>query len=133
MISPMNAVDTTRNTTWTRPKDGRWMAGVAAGVSREIGISADAVRVIFVVAGLAGGLGIVLYLAGWLIMPGEGEDRALGKDLIDHFDAQDVYRIVAVALIVIGAVILAGLLTAHLGPWIIGFGLVAIGLLLLRK
>src|SRR5690606_33345925 len=50
----------------------RWFAGVAGGMARRSGIDPIIVRGIFVVLALLGGPGILLYLAGWLLLPDQG-------------------------------------------------------------
>src|SRR5690554_3031070 len=50
----------------------RWFAGVAGGIARRSGIDPIIVRGIFVVLALLGGPGILLYLAGWLLLPDQG-------------------------------------------------------------
>ncbi len=47
----------------------RWFAGVAGGIAAKAGIDPLIVRGIFVVLALLGGPGILLYLAGWLLLP----------------------------------------------------------------
>lgn len=49
--------------------DDRWFAGVASGLAARFGIDPLIVRGIFVVLALLGGPGILLYLAGWLLLP----------------------------------------------------------------
>src|SRR5215218_9940256 len=52
----------------------RVLAGVCAGLGERLGIDPLIVRVAFVAAALAGGLGIVLYALAWVAIPrGEGE------------------------------------------------------------
>lgn len=60
-------------TTVSRSRDGKWLAGVCAGLARARGISPAPIRAAFVVGGLIGGLGILVYLACWLIIPQQGE------------------------------------------------------------
>lgn len=60
-----------------RPSDG-WVAGVCAGLARDRPVSLGWVRAAFVAATLVGGLGVVAYLACWLIIPGEGEEEPTG-------------------------------------------------------
>ncbi|MGO3147237.1 MAG: PspC domain-containing protein [Leucobacter sp.] len=50
----------------------RWFAGVAGGIAQRAGIDPIIVRGIFVVLALLGGPGILLYLAGWLLLPDQG-------------------------------------------------------------
>jgi signal transduction histidine kinase/phage shock protein PspC (stress-responsive transcriptional regulator) len=55
-----------------RRRDGRVIAGVAAGVADYLGLDRSLVRVAFAVLGVVSGLGILLYCAGWLLLPVEG-------------------------------------------------------------
>jgi signal transduction histidine kinase/phage shock protein PspC (stress-responsive transcriptional regulator) len=52
-----------------RDRADGWIGGVCAGIARRYGIDATLVRVAFVVAVAAGGLGVVLYGLGWLVIP----------------------------------------------------------------
>ncbi len=56
--------------TWHRTREGRMVAGVCAGLAGEFGVSVSVVRLAFLLAVLIGwGMGLVLYLALWVIMP----------------------------------------------------------------
>jgi phage shock protein PspC (stress-responsive transcriptional regulator) len=70
-----------------RPASGRMLAGVAAGVGRSLGIDPVVVRVAFLVLTLAGGAGVPLYVAGWLLIPDEESGESLAADLIRSFSA----------------------------------------------
>ena len=60
---------------WLRPRDGRMIAGVCAGLAEQFGISVTIVRLAFALgAFFSAGIFLVVYLALWLAMP-EG-DRA---------------------------------------------------------
>ncbi len=51
------------------------LAGVAAGLARHLAVDVVWVRLAFVLTTvLAGGLGLVAYIAAWIIIP-EGDDR----------------------------------------------------------
>lgn len=53
-----------------RTPDDKMIAGVCGGIARYTGVDATLVRILLVVAVLFGfGTGIILYLAGWLLMP----------------------------------------------------------------
>lgn len=56
-----------------RPLDGRMVAGVAVGLARRFDQPEWATRVLFVVLTAFGGLGVVLYLAGWVLIRSEEE------------------------------------------------------------
>jgi signal transduction histidine kinase len=50
---------------FTTSADGRALAGVCAGIARTLGVDVTLVRLVFALLALAGGAGIVLYLALW--------------------------------------------------------------------
>lgn len=57
-----------------RDQDARVVAGVCAGLGKALGVDPTLVRLLFAMLTLAAGMGIVLYLAAWLLMPArEGE------------------------------------------------------------
>lgn len=54
---------------WHRVEKDKRIAGVCAGVAETYGISADTVRIIYVLAGLCGVPMIAVYLMQWFIYP----------------------------------------------------------------
>ena len=52
-----------------RDPSRRWLGGVCAGIARRVGIDPALVRVAFVAAAAAGGVGVALYALGWLVIP----------------------------------------------------------------
>jgi phage shock protein PspC (stress-responsive transcriptional regulator) len=59
-----------------RPRRGRKIAGVAAGIANRYRIDPVLVRVGLVVAAIYGGAGILVYLLGWLFLPEEDDDAS---------------------------------------------------------
>jgi phage shock protein PspC (stress-responsive transcriptional regulator) len=56
--------------TWYRSREGRRIAGVCAGLAEEFGVSVTVLRLAFLIGTLVGGgIGIVIYLALWVVMP----------------------------------------------------------------
>ena len=55
-----------------RSEEGRVVAGVASGIAHALGADPVLVRLVFAILALAGGSGIVLYLAAWLFLPPPG-------------------------------------------------------------
>lgn len=51
-----------------RPRRGKWIAGVCAGIADRFGISRGLVRLLFVIFGLVGA-GEIAYIALWILMP----------------------------------------------------------------
>ena len=54
-----------------RPRHDRMIAGVCSGIGRRFGVSANMVRVIFLVSLLIPGPQFLIYLAAWILMPQE--------------------------------------------------------------
>jgi phage shock protein PspC (stress-responsive transcriptional regulator) len=67
----------------SRPIHDRMLTGVATGLAEYFGVDAMIVRVAFVVLTAVGGAGIPLYLAGLLLIPGEGSDRSIAGSFIE--------------------------------------------------
>ena len=63
------------------------LAGVAAGIARSLGIDPVIVRVAFLVLALAGGAGVPLYVAGWLLIPDEESGESVAAELIRSVSA----------------------------------------------
>ena len=57
------------------------LAGLCGGVAQHWRVDPLLVRVGWVLLALSGGVGFVLYLAGWLLIPVEGKDKAPVEDL----------------------------------------------------
>lgn len=58
-----------RQSQLVRPREGRVVAGVAAGLADRFGISRTLMRVIFVASMLLPGPQILIYLILWVVMP----------------------------------------------------------------
>ncbi|MEP9385112.1 PspC domain-containing protein [Nocardioides sp. KR10-350] len=56
-------------TTLSRPRQGRWIAGVCAGLGRRFGLDPNVVRLIFALSCLLPGPQFIVYIALWIIMP----------------------------------------------------------------
>ena len=58
-----------------RSGDGRMLAGVAGGLARYLNADVTLVRIIIAALALFTGVGLALYIAAWLLIPGDGEDQ----------------------------------------------------------
>lgn len=57
-----------------RPRDGRMVGGVCAGLANYTGMDVTLMRVIWaVVAVITGGAGLLAYLVSWIIIPDESK------------------------------------------------------------
>jgi phage shock protein C len=54
--------------TLVRPRNGKMIAGVCAGLAARFGISKTLVRIAFVLFGLFG-IGELVYIALWIVIP----------------------------------------------------------------
>lgn len=54
----------------SRPRS-RWIAGVCSGLAQRFGLSANVVRLLFVLSCLLPGPQFVVYLVLWVMMPSE--------------------------------------------------------------
>jgi phage shock protein PspC (stress-responsive transcriptional regulator) len=59
------------STAIVRPRTGRMIGGVCAGLARRFGMGAGQVRLLFVISCLLPGPQFLLYGALWLILPSE--------------------------------------------------------------
>jgi signal transduction histidine kinase/phage shock protein PspC (stress-responsive transcriptional regulator) len=59
----------------TRPLSSAWVGGVCAGLADQLGWQPVLIRVIFVILGALGLIGVLIYLVLWLVMPGQREQR----------------------------------------------------------
>lgn len=54
-----------------RARQGRWIAGVCAGIADRFGLSRKTVRVLFVVSTILPGPQFVVYIALWVLIPSD--------------------------------------------------------------
>ena len=82
-VDPEPIIDSADRAALRRPYDGRVVAGVAEGLARYLGVDTTLVRIAFVLLTVVGGVGIPLYLAGLLLIPGEGSEQSIAGILIE--------------------------------------------------
>jgi phage shock protein PspC (stress-responsive transcriptional regulator) len=66
-----------------RIQDGRLVAGVCAGLAAYFGIDPTLVRLGFVVLTAFGGLGALLYLGAWVVIPEETDGTSIAENFIN--------------------------------------------------
>lgn len=89
-----------------RTTSGRWVAGVAVGLAEHLRLPVWVLRVAFVVLALAGGIGVVLYVAFWAVLPLQSPDGDT-----EMARSADTTRLLALLAVVLGV----GLLLAATG------------------
>jgi phage shock protein PspC (stress-responsive transcriptional regulator) len=83
MITPMNGNNGSGTKRLVRIRQGRMVAGVCAGLGRYFGVDVNLVRLAFGVLTVFYGLGILLYLIAWVILPEEDEDGSILESLVN--------------------------------------------------
>ncbi|MEH0845984.1 PspC domain-containing protein, partial [Micromonospora sp. CPCC 205711] len=73
---PSGAAGFTSRYGLVRPRDGRYLAGVCAAIGRATNTDPVLWRVILAVLGFFGGVGLLVYVAAWLTIPGEGDSAS---------------------------------------------------------
>ncbi|MHB1595363.1 MAG: PspC domain-containing protein [Streptosporangiaceae bacterium] len=67
-----------------RPKEGRIIAGVCAGVADYLGVDVTIIRLVLAVLTIfTAGTGVLAYAAAWAVIPEEGHATSIAEDLIN--------------------------------------------------
>lgn len=96
-----------------RSSDDRIVAGVCAGAARYLNIDPIIVRVILAVLTVAGFAGVILYVAAWILLPADGEQKSLAAEWFKLDKNEEQVRIAGL----VGAVILAVLSVVGDSSW----------------
>ncbi len=113
-----------------RPLDDRVIAGVASGLAQRLDVGAGLLRILFVVSALFGGIGIVLYVVGWLAIRDEGAETSIAEQWIGSLEGSASW--VGVGLIVLAAVVILGSTNFIRTEFALAAGLFLAGVLLYR-
>jgi len=114
----------------TRPVDGRVIAGVALAVANRLGLSPGAVRLIWFISVFFGGIGVLLYIAGWLLIPEEEETHSIAEEVTGRVG--DLTTWLGVGLIAIATIILVSEIGWVRSDLLWAVALLAVGVLLYR-
>jgi phage shock protein C len=66
-----------------RIRNGRVVAGVAAGLAAYFGVDPTLVRLAFALLTVFGGLGALLYLVAWVIIPDEVDGTSIADNMVN--------------------------------------------------
>jgi len=115
-----------------RIEDGRILTGLAAGLGRRFDLNPWWFRTGFIILTLFGGLGVFLYLVGWLLVPEQGHRDSLAVELARKAERNGAETWIGIGLVGIAALIILGWL-GFLGNGLFWAALLAvIGVLLYR-
>lgn len=65
-----------------RPRSGRMLTGVCAGLADFFHVEVTLVRLAVVLLSLLGGGGLLVYVAAWLIIPEEGAGSSIAERML---------------------------------------------------
>lgn len=108
---------------FVRPREGRMIAGVCAGIAKRWNLDITLVRIATVALTVLSGVGLAVYLAAWLLSPSTDRPAMLRPG---GRGTRWASRLPALALIIIAALILAG--AAHALWWGAPVGLLLVAL-----
>lgn len=114
-----------------RSRTDRYLGGVCGGLGAHFGVAPLLFRLGFVALTFAGGVGLLLYLVAWAVLPESGSGQRAGWSrgaIGDH----SVTQVIVYLLLAFGALVLAAssLHVPH-GGFVVGAALVGLGVLLL--
>jgi phage shock protein PspC (stress-responsive transcriptional regulator) len=115
-----------------RPQQGRWLAGVAAAIGRATNTDPVLWRVLFAVLTLFGGVGLLVYLLGWLLIPSEGDTASAGEALIGRGQSSTSTP-VAIGLGILAAIMFAVSFSSNVRTALIGLAVIIGAALLVSR
>jgi len=66
-----------------RLQDRRLVAGVCAGLAAYFGVDPTLVRLAFALLTVFGGIGLLLYLCAWLVIPDETDGTSIAESVVN--------------------------------------------------
>jgi phage shock protein PspC (stress-responsive transcriptional regulator) len=87
---------------------------VAGGLAEYLDIDVVIIRIAFVALAVLGGSGLLLYAAGWLLMPADDSGRAVVQDLMERRPRRRSFITIVLGT-VIGIIAVSNLFSS--GPW----------------
>jgi phage shock protein PspC (stress-responsive transcriptional regulator) len=119
--------DSSRPRRLTRSSSDKVLSGLSGGLGRYFDIDPIIFRIGFVVLTLAGGAGLLAYLAGWVLVPADPEPGG------EPQDRSRAATIAGAVVLILAVCVLIGPGVFFLAPPLIALGLIAlVGLLLYR-
>ncbi|MEU8208176.1 PspC domain-containing protein [Micromonospora sp. NPDC049044] len=115
-----------------RPREGRYLAGVCAAIGRATNTDPVLWRVLLAVLGFFGGIGILVYVAAWLIIPNEGDTASPIESMLGRGRSS----MSPVTVIVLGILVAASfgyIVTDAFRAVLLGAAILVAGALLLNR
>lgn len=114
-----------------RSQTDRVIAGVCGGLGPYLGLETAWVRIFFVLLALANGIGILLYILLWIILP-TAEMAGMSREQVIQSNAEDLARRAASLGQDVGQS-LSGQASRSQGALVIGLSLILLGLYFMAR
>ncbi len=115
-----------------RPRDGRYLAGVCAAVGRATNTDPVLWRVLLAVLGFFGGVGVLVYVAAWLIIPNEGDSASPVESMLGR-GRSSMSPVTVIVLSILVAVGFGYIVTDAFRAVLLGAAILVGGALLLNR
>ncbi|MEV4118941.1 PspC domain-containing protein [Micromonospora sp. NPDC049645] len=115
-----------------RPREGRYLAGVCAAIGRATNTDPVLWRVLLAVLGFFGGIGILVYVAAWLIIPNEGDTASPIESMLGR-GRSSMSPVTVIVLGILVAASFAYIVTDAFRAVLLGAAILVAGALLLNR
>ncbi|MER7439743.1 PspC domain-containing protein [Micromonospora avicenniae] len=115
-----------------RPREGRYLAGVCAAIGRATNTDPVLWRVLLAVLGFFGGIGILVYITAWLIIPGEGDTASPIESMLGR-GRSSMSPVTVIVLGIVAAVGFGYIVTDAFRAVLLGAAILIGGALLLNR
>ncbi|WP_431903742.1 PspC domain-containing protein [Micromonospora carbonacea] len=115
-----------------RPREGRYLAGVCAAIGRATNTDPVLWRVLLAVLGFFGGIGILVYVTAWLIIPGEGDTASPVESMLGR-GRSSMSPVTVIVLSILVAVSFGYIVTDAFRAVLLGAAILIGGALLLNR
>ncbi|MGI5523846.1 PspC domain-containing protein [Micromonospora sp. CA-259024] len=115
-----------------RPREGRYLAGVCAAIGRATNTDPVLWRVLLAVLGFFGGIGILVYVAAWLIIPNEGDTASPIESMLGR-GRSSMSPVTVIVLSILVAASFAYIVTDAFRAVLLGAAILVAGALLLNR
>ncbi|MER7419858.1 PspC domain-containing protein [Micromonospora peucetia] len=115
-----------------RPRDGRYLAGVCAAIGRATNTDPVLWRVLLAVLGFFGGIGILVYVTAWLIIPGEGDSASPVESMLGR-GRSSMSPVTVIVLSILVAISFGYIVTDAFRAVLLGATILVGGALLLNR
>ncbi len=104
-----------------RSRSDRKIAGVSGGLAQYFDLDPIIFRIGFIILTVLGGSGLLVYVAGWLVLPEEGKDESIAAEVLRN-RRERPWALIGLGLLALAGLVLVGnndLWPSGDGVWIV--------------